>query len=229
MERKQFTWYRSYYEALRTLPPEDFKAAVLAVCAYALDGDLPSLSGVPSAIFTLIRPTLDSGRNKAENRLNKSEQTEIKPQQTKNKSEQTDNKPKTNQQQTNNKPEQTGNEKEKEKEEEREKESESENDSYYSPPTPSQPKRFVPPTLAEVQSYVAERHSAVDPQAFIDFYASKGWMVGKTPMKDWKAACRNAEKWDRWAQRAPTSSAKQVQPSGGTSWMKDYLTGGNAP
>ena len=59
-------------------------------------------------------------------------------------------------------------------------------------------KRFTPPTLAEVQSYVAERHSPVDPQGFIDFYASKGWMVGKTPMKDWKAACRNAEKWDRW-------------------------------
>ena len=61
-------------------------------------------------------------------------------------------------------------------------------------------KRFTPPTLAEVQSYVAERHSPVDPQEFIDFYASKGWMVGKTPMKDWKAACRNAEKWDRWSQ-----------------------------
>lgn len=64
-------------------------------------------------------------------------------------------------------------------------------------------KRFAPPTLAEVQSYVAERHSPVDPQEFIDFYASKGWMVGKTPMKDWKAACRNAEKWDRWANKGP--------------------------
>ena len=61
--------------------------------------------------------------------------------------------------------------------------------------------RFTPPTLAEVQSYVAERHSPVDPQEFIDFYASKGWMVGKTPMKDWKAACRNAEKWDRWGRK----------------------------
>ena len=64
-------------------------------------------------------------------------------------------------------------------------------------------KRFTPPTLAEVQSYVAERHSPVDPQGFIDFYASKGWMVGKTPMKDWKAACRNAEKWERWARNVP--------------------------
>ena len=50
---------------------------------------------------------------------------------------------------------------------------------------------------------MAERHSAVNPQEFIDFYESKGWMVGKTPMKDWKAACRNAEKWDRWARQKP--------------------------
>ena len=28
-------------------------------------------------------------------------------------------------------------------------------------------------------------------------------MVGKTPMKDWKAACRNAEKWERWGNKAP--------------------------
>lgn len=78
----------------------------------------------------------------------------------------------------------------------------------YDPPNPEEKervraKRFTPPTLAEVQSYVAERHSAVDPQEFIDFYESKGWMVGKTPMKDWKAACRNAEKWDRWARQKP--------------------------
>ena len=49
---------------------------------------------------------------------------------------------------------------------------------------------------------MAERHSPVDPQGFIDFYASKGWMVGKTPMKDWKAACRNAEKWERWGNQS---------------------------
>lgn len=55
-------------------------------------------------------------------------------------------------------------------------------------------KRFVPPTLEEVRAYVAERHSPVDPQRFIDFYASKGWMVGKNRMKDWKAAVRTWEK-----------------------------------
>lgn len=207
MERKQFTWYRSYYDALKELPAEEFRDIVLAVCAYALDGEEPELSGVARAIFTLIRPTLEVGRSKAENRsrteqtLLSAEQNGSSPEQTKNKAEQTQNKRK----QTENKTEQTRKEKEKEKEREKE----SENDSYCSPPPPSGPKRFVPPTLAEVQSYVAERQSPVDPQGFIDFYASKGWMVGKTPMKDWKAACRNAETWERWSRTEASAPPKK--------------------
>lgn len=66
---------------------------------------------------------------------------------------------------------------------------------------PPRASRFTPPTLAEVQAYVSERQSPVDPQGFLDFYAAKGWMVGKTPMRDWKAACRNAESWERWAKQ----------------------------
>lgn len=205
MERKQFTWYRSYYDALKEIPAEEFRDIVLAVCSYALDGEEPELSGVARAIFTLIRPTLEVGRSKAENRSRaeqtvlSAEQTGNRPEQTKNKPEQTQNKRK----QTDNKPEQTRKEKEKEREKE------SENDSYCSPPPPSGPKRFVPPTLAEVQSYVAERQSPVDPQGFIDFYASKGWMVGKTPMKDWKAACRNAETWERWSRTEASAPPKK--------------------
>ena len=200
MERKQFTWYRSYYDALKELPAEEFRDIVLAVCAYALDGEEPELSGVARAIFTLIRPTLEVGRSKAENR-SRAEQTSISAEQTGNRPEQTKNKRK----QTDNKPEQTRKEKEKEKEREKE----SENDSYCSPPPPSGPKRCVPPTLAEVQSYVAQRQSPVDPQGFIDFYASKGWMVGKTPMKDWKAACRNAETWERWSRTEASAPPKK--------------------
>ena len=84
--------------------------------------------------------------------------------------------------------------------------------------------RFAPPTLAEVQSYVAERHSPVDPQEFIDFYAAKGWMVGKTPMKDWKAACRNAEKWDRWDRtKGDAPAAQPVLPGGNVARMRGYL------
>lgn len=214
MERKQFTWYRSYYDALKELPAEEFRDIVLAVCAYALDGEEPELSGVARAIFTLIRPTLEVGRSKAENR-SRAEQTSISAEQTGNSPEQTKNKPEQTQnkrKQTGNKPEQTRNKPEqtrKEKEKEKEREKESENDSYCSPPPPSGPKRFVPPTLAEVQSYVAQRQSPVDPQGFIDFYASKGWMVGKAPMKDWKAACRNAETWERWSRTEASAPPKK--------------------
>lgn len=72
------------------------------------------------------------------------------------------------------------------------------------PPAPTPKKQFIPPTLDEVTAYVQERGSKVDPQGFIDFYAAKGWQIGKTPMRDWKAACRNAEHWERWGKPQPT-------------------------
>ena len=55
-------------------------------------------------------------------------------------------------------------------------------------------KRFTPPTLEEVTAYCIERNNNVDAQAFIDFYTSKGWYVGKNKMKDWQAAVRT---WER--------------------------------
>lgn len=54
----------------------------------------------------------------------------------------------------------------------------------------SKAKRFTPPTLEEVSSYIAEKGYSVDANQFIDFYESKGWMVGKNKMKDWKASVR---------------------------------------
>lgn len=57
--------------------------------------------------------------------------------------------------------------------------------------------RFSPPTLEEVKAYCEERRNLVDPERFYNFYASKGWMVGKNKMKDWKAAIRGT-----WEQEA---------------------------
>lgn len=61
--------------------------------------------------------------------------------------------------------------------------------------------RFTPPTLSEVQAYVNEKGYHIDAESFIDFYASKGWMVGKNKMKDWKAAVRTWEKRRKDEQR----------------------------
>lgn len=57
-----------------------------------------------------------------------------------------------------------------------------------------QAAKFVPPTVAEVKAYCDERRNAIDPQAFVDFYTSKGWLVGKSRMRDWQAAVRT---WER--------------------------------
>ena len=46
---------------------------------------------------------------------------------------------------------------------------------------------------SEVEAYCLERGNGIDPVAFVDFYEAKGWCVGKTPMKDWKAAVRTWE------------------------------------
>lgn len=53
--------------------------------------------------------------------------------------------------------------------------------------------RFTPPTLEEVKTYCLERNNGVDPNKWINFYESKGWMVGKNKMSNWKAAVRTWE------------------------------------
>ena len=66
--------------------------------------------------------------------------------------------------------------------------------------------RFVPPTVDEVRTYCQEKGymDRVNPNKFVDFYESKGWMVGKNKMKDWKAAVRN------WASKDKDFSAQKV-------------------
>ena len=67
-------------------------------------------------------------------------------------------------------------------------------DTAAPPPTR---KRFTPPTVDEVRAYCQDRQNGVDPQRFVDYYTSNGWMVGKNKMKDWKAAVRTWEQKDK--------------------------------
>ena len=56
-------------------------------------------------------------------------------------------------------------------------------------------ERQRPPTVAEVHAYCAERGNTVDPEAFVDYYTARGWVLtNKQTMKDWKAAVRTWEK-----------------------------------
>ncbi|MDU3603027.1 MAG: phage replisome organizer N-terminal domain-containing protein [Veillonella sp.] len=55
-------------------------------------------------------------------------------------------------------------------------------------------KRFVKPTLSEIEQYCIERNNNVNAEQFYDYYESNGWKVGKNAMKDWKACVRT---WER--------------------------------
>ena len=72
---------------------------------------------------------------------------------------------------------------------------------------PKPRKKFVKPTVEEVRQYCMERRNRVDAQSFVDFYESKGWLVGKTPMKDWKAAVRT---WEHGRTSSPTATRAAI-------------------
>ena len=77
------------------------------------------------------------------------------------------------------------------------------------PKAEPQRKRFVPPSVDEVREYCMERGNSIDPQTFVDFYAGKDWMVGKTKMVDWKACVRTWESREKKEQsQQPTYKKK---------------------
>ena len=55
-------------------------------------------------------------------------------------------------------------------------------------------RNFVVPSVSEIKDYCLVRDNQINAEQFYDFYQSKGWLVGKNKMKDWKAAIRN---WER--------------------------------
>ena len=211
--RKQFTFYSSYYDAVLHLNKRDQRDVLMAICGYAIDGTEPKLTGAAASAFILIRPTLDSSRKKADNRIGKGS-----------KQNQTENKPETN-------AEQSGKEKEKEKEKEREKEYEKESykeinkessaSGEAAPVRNSGKPKFVPPTVEEVRAYCLERNNGIDAQSFVDFYGSKNWMVGKNKMSDWKASVRT---WERRKQEGGNANGSNAGTSGETGKTQKYGT-----
>ena len=64
-------------------------------------------------------------------------------------------------------------------------------------------KRFVPPTLEEVQAYCKERNNNVDAQRFFDYYEQGGWKDSKgNPVKNWK------QKLITWENKEPKTGKK---------------------
>ena len=64
---------------------------------------------------------------------------------------------------------------------------------------------FRKPTLEEIREYCQSRQNNVDPEQFFNFYEAKGWMIGKSHMKDWRAAVRT------WEQRQ-SAPGRRISP-----------------
>ncbi len=85
---------------------------------------------------------------------------------------------------------------------------ENKDNTLYKDKKENREKHFVRPSLEEVSAYCLERQNGVDAVAFFDFYESKGWKVGRDPMKDWKAAVRTWERRERQERRPQARPAR---------------------
>ena len=64
---------------------------------------------------------------------------------------------------------------------------------------------FLAPTVEQVRQYAERENLPLDPTQFVDYYAANGWLLGKRPMRDWKAAARN------WARKISAEAPKQPE------------------
>ena len=176
--RDSFVFYRSFYEAIKDLPPNEQVNAFHAIADYAFSGIEPSGNGIDKTVFLLTKPQIDANNRRYENGINGG-----RP---KTKSE-----PNNNLDKTKSEPNVNVNVNDNDKKESKKKKA----------------THFVPPTLEELKAYCIENglHN-VDGERFIDFYESKGWMVGKTKMKSWKASARN---WNRSQRQELTAKTKR--------------------
>ena len=183
MTRDSMVFYRSFFEAVEDLPPEDFKQAVTAIMRYALDGTADDVKGVAKSILIMARPQIDKNNKRYENgtrggrkpndnqTITKAEPKCISP------------KPNVNV-------------------------NDNVNDIKENTLKSVKEKRFAPPTPEDVREYCREKGLNVDADRFVDFYESKNWYVGKNKMKDWKAAVRN---WARSQSQRQESTAKGAE------------------
>lgn len=202
--RDSIVFYRSFYEAIKEIPLEEQGVVYNAIYGYALDGIEPELNGIAKAIFLLVKPQIDANNTRYENGKKggkaKGNQnvTEVEPNSNQNV---TEIEPKANQDVTETEPNENVNV------------NVNENDlkENIKRKSTTQAKAFVKPTVEEVKAYCVERKNNVNPDKFIDFYESKGWLIGKNPMKDWKACVRTWEKGSTSPPNKPSNA--YINPS----------------
>lgn len=205
IRREQFTFYRSFFEGVSRIKNKQSRCdAYDAIVRYALDGiepDLGKLSDSSALAFVMAKPNLDASRKKAEAGRKGGESDKKSVSKREANAKQSVSKPQARDEEANAK-------QVKEQDKEQDKDKEQMLITPYSPPrgTGRLPApRFVPPSVDDVRTYCEQRRNGVDPEHFVNFYASKGWKVGNSPMKDWKAAVRT---WEQRDGRGPGTADK---------------------
>lgn len=210
-----FYFFTNYRNIAKDLPIELRAEFYEALMDYAIDGIEPE-NGIIKALITAIKPSLDKTEKRGGNHnpTGQNQYKEVKVGQSEVKSGQ--NEVKVGQSgQTFNKQE-TRNIKQEIKEKDNLKVITKE--------------KFTKPTLEEIKSYFAEKGYVDESEVFYDFYNSKGWVVGKSPMKDWRAAVRNwgrrnTSNIDEQREREKLSAAIS-QHWGDDEWDRQNLTTG---
>ena len=172
MSQESFVFYRSFYKAIKNLDDMTLAETVKAICAYALDGEETELEGISEIILDMAKPQIDANTKRREDgkKGGRPKKETIGFQEKNHRLE--NEKPNVN-----------------------ENENVNVNENVNEKKSGDKPHRsFKPPAVDEVRAYCNERKNDVDAQSFVDFYESKGWLVGKVKMKDWKAAVRT---WER--------------------------------
>jgi hypothetical protein len=209
MAIEYFCCYHSYLEAMEQLNDAERGRLFTACLTYSKTGEAPELRGNERFVFPAFRSQIDrDNANYEETCKKRSKSASMRWGANASKCMQSD---------ANDAKEK---EKEKTKTKEKEKEKEKGKEKVASGDAPS--SRFVPPTVEEVREYCLERQNGIDPQAFVDFYASKNWMVGKTKMSDWKASVRTWEQ--RRKQEGGKTSGSNAGNSGGSGQTQRYGT-----
>ena len=183
--------FKSFADTLRQMNDKDRLEAMDAIITYGVYGENPKLAdgSIASMFFTMAKPVIDAN-NKQRSSGSKGGTNESSKH------------PSTNPASDNIYDKDKDIDKDKDKDNDKDKDK----DKDIKKSVGVARTRFTPPTVDQVAGYCHERGNNVDANRFVDVYASKGWKVGSSPMKDWKAAVRTWEREDnRYSSRAAPS------------------------
>ena len=200
----KFSYFRSYYEALKGLKAKARYAIREAIDVYMFEGKEPVFTdSLSKSMWSLLLPNLNKSKTYFDNRNGKTKENQI-DNKTTSKAQQINIKSKTNQEQTHPIGKGIGKGIGEEKKEEKK------TPGGVRSASASPAVRFIKPTLDQVKDHIREKGYHFDAESFYAFYESKGWKVGNQPMKSWEMACITWEKRMPHTEQEPEVKKKPV-------------------